>query len=136
MPGRHRYDAVALGGRLRQGQPDREAAELDLDLDRLVLTRPESLLEAEPPVEGGGAFGVGHEQDHLGIAEAHSLIVPDPGGRCDGHPLAGRSRTRRQLLHLRAQWTHRASRDWNTYVAATIAERTTRGLSANTARFR
>jgi hypothetical protein len=34
------------------------------------------------------------------------------------------------------QWTHRASRDWNTYVATTIAERTTRGLSANTARSR
>jgi hypothetical protein len=28
--------------------------------------------------------------------------VPDPGGRRDGYPLAGRSRTRRQLLHLRA----------------------------------
>jgi hypothetical protein len=24
------------------------------------------------------------------------------------------------------QWTHHASRDWNTYAAATIAERTTR----------
>jgi hypothetical protein len=34
------------------------------------------------------------------------------------------------------QWTHRASRDWNTYVAATIAERTTRSRSANTTRFR
>jgi hypothetical protein len=69
-------------------------------------------------------------------ALAPLLIVPDPGGRRDGHPPAGRSRTRRQLVHLRARVDARASREWNTYVAATIAERETRGLSANTARFR
>jgi hypothetical protein len=34
------------------------------------------------------------------------------------------------------QWTRRASRDWNTYVAAIITERTTRSPTANTARFR
>lgn len=64
---------VALGRRPRQREPEPEAAEEHLDLERAVLRRPEGLAETEGGVEARRTLAVGDEQDDLRVREGHDV---------------------------------------------------------------
>ena len=72
---------MALGSGPREREPETEAAEPHLNLDRRFTRGPERLHEAEPPIEAGGSLTVRDEQDDLRVREVHGRSLPFAGVR-------------------------------------------------------